>query len=200
MNRREVLQRTALTLGYALSAPLATAILNGCKAKPELTFAPKFLNEDLARLVAAISETIIPKTDTPGAIEAGVPGFIDDLLSTVYSSDQQNNFIDGITKFAVEAKTALGKDFVDATPEEQLDFVRKKNEEVLSGSGGAASEGWWAAGAGKSKPFFLEIKELTLGGFFTSEAGATQVLQYNQVPGPFKGCVPLQQVGKAWAT
>jgi gluconate 2-dehydrogenase gamma chain len=44
------------------------------------------------------------------------------------------------------------------------------------------------------------MKELTLLGFFTSEAGATKVLQYNQVPGPFKGCVPLTEVGKAWAT
>lgn len=200
MNRREALQRSALVLGYAISAPLAAAVLNGCKAKPELTFVPKFLNEDLARLVSAISETILPKTDTPGAIEAGVPGFIDDILSTVYSSEQQNNFIDGITAFAVESNAALGKDFVDASSEEQLNFVRKKNEELLSGSGGPASEGWWAAGAGKSKPFFLELKELTITGFFTSETGATQTLQYNQVPGPFKGCVPLEQVGKAWAT
>jgi hypothetical protein len=44
------------------------------------------------------------------------------------------------------------------------------------------------------------MKELTLLGFFTSEPGATQVLQYNQVPGPFKGCVPLTEVGKQWAT
>ena len=200
MNRREAIQRTALVLGYAVSAPLAAAVLNGCKAKPELTYVPKFLNEDLARLVSALTETIIPRTDTPGAIDAGVPGFIDDLLSTVYSNEQQNNFIDGITAFAIEAKSALGKNFEEATPEEQLSFVQKKNSETLSGGATAGSEGWWAAGTGKDKPFFLEIKELTLLGFFTSEAGATQVLQYNQVPGPFKGCVPLTQVGKAWAT
>lgn len=200
MNRREAIQRTAMVLGYTVSAPLVTAVLNGCKAKPELTFAPKFLNEDLARLTSALAETIIPRTDTPGAIDAGVPGFIDDLLSTVYSNEQQNTFVEGITTFSKEARTELGKNFEDATPEEQLEFVQKKNSELLAGGGSAQSEGWWAAGTGKGKPFFLEMKELTLLGFFTSEAGATKVLQYNQVPGPFKGCVPLTEVGKAWAT
>jgi len=45
-------------------------------------------------------------------------------------------------------------------------------------------------------------KELTLLGFFTSEPGATQVLQYVAVPGAYKGCVPLAEAGngKTWAT
>ena len=200
MNRREVLQRTALVLGYTLSAPLSAAVLNGCKAKPELTYVPKFFKEDQARLVSALAETIIPKTDTPGAIEAGVPGFIDDMVGTVYSEEQQENFIEGITAFNDEAKKQIGSDFIDASPEEQLAFVKKTNEDILGGGGKADSEGWWAAGSKSKKPFFLEMKELTLTGFFTSEAGATKVLQYNQVPGPYKGCVPVAEVGKAWAT
>ncbi len=122
-------------------------------------FRSKFLNEDLARLTSALAETIIPRTDTPGAIDAGVPGFIDDLLLAPFSStEQQNNFIEGITAFAIEAKSALGKNFEDATPEEQLSFVKQKNSELLSGGGAAQSEGWWAAGTGKGKPFFLEMK------------------------------------------
>jgi hypothetical protein len=38
-------------------------------------------------------------------------------------------------------------------------------------------------------------------GFFTSEPGATQVLQYDPVPGAYKGCIPLSEAGngKAWA-
>lgn len=194
MNRREVLQRAALTLGYAISAPVAAAILNGCKASPELTFKPKFFNEEQARFLSALTEAILPRTDTPGAIDAGVPGFIDDVVGTVYSPEQQKNFTDGLAAMQNEF------DLVDATAEEQLTFVKKKNSEALGDGTKAASEGWWAAGQGKSKPFFLEVKELTISGFFSSEAGATQVLQYNQVPGPFKGCVPLQEVGKAWAT
>lgn len=200
MNRREALQRTAVVLGYTISAPLAAAVLNGCKAKPDVTFVPKFFNEDQARLVSALAETILPRTDTPGAIDAGVPGFIDDLVATVYSAEQQKNFTDGLAAIAEQAKTDIGDDFIDGTPEQQLAFVKKQNTDFLSGNNASQSEGWWAAGTGKGKPFFLELKELTVLGFFTSEAGATQVLQYKQVPGPFKGCVPLSEVGKAWAT
>jgi gluconate 2-dehydrogenase gamma chain len=200
MNRREALQRTALVMGYTISAPLAAAVLKGCTPKPEVGFVPTFLNEDQARLISALSETILPRTDTPGAIDAGVPGFIDDIVATVYSAEQKKNFTDGLAALAGQAKTEIGDDFIDATPQQRLDFVRKVNTDVLSANSANQSEGWWAAGTGRNKPFFLELKELTILGFFTSEAGATQVLQYNQVPGPFKGCVPLTEVGKAWAT
>jgi gluconate 2-dehydrogenase gamma chain len=200
MNRREALQRTALALGYVISAPLAAAVLQGCAAKPQVGFVPKFFNDDQARLISMLAETILPKTDTPGAIEAGVPGFIDDIIATVYTPEQQQNFAEGLAAIAKKAKTEIGDDFVDATPQQQLAFVKKQNTELLSANSASQSEGWWAAGSVKGKPFFLELKELTILGFFTSEAGATQVLQYNQVPGPFKGCVPLSEVGKAWAT
>lgn len=51
------------------------------------------------------------------------------------------------------------------------------------------------------RPFILMTKELSLLGFFTSEPGATQVLQYIAVPGAYQACVPLAQAGngKAWA-
>ncbi|MBX7124565.1 MAG: gluconate 2-dehydrogenase subunit 3 family protein, partial [Cyclobacteriaceae bacterium] len=50
------------------------------------------------------------------------------------------------------------------------------------------------------RPFILRMKELTMLGFFTSEPGATQVLQYSAVPGAYRGCVPLSEIGKTWAT
>ena len=51
------------------------------------------------------------------------------------------------------------------------------------------------------RPFILMTKELTLLGFFTSKAGATQILQYQAVPGSYHACVPLAQAGngKTWA-
>ena len=46
------------------------------------------------------------------------------------------------------------------------------------------------------------MKELTLLGFFTSQVGVTQVLQYVAVPGGFQACIPIAQAGngKTWAT
>src|SRR6478736_4334968 len=104
MNRREALQRTAMMLGYAVSAPALAGVLNGCKASPELAFKPTFFSEDQALSIEILSEIIIPKTTTPGAKDAGVPGFIDQMLKEVYSKEDQDKFLKGLTEFDNDAK------------------------------------------------------------------------------------------------
>ncbi|MFM9091974.1 MAG: gluconate 2-dehydrogenase subunit 3 family protein [Verrucomicrobiota bacterium] len=44
------------------------------------------------------------------------------------------------------------------------------------------------------------VKDLTLLGYFTAEAGATQALRYDPVPGAYRGSVPLRPGDRAWAT
>jgi gluconate 2-dehydrogenase gamma chain len=200
MNRREAIQRTALALGYALSAPAMMGVLNGCKASPELSFKPVFFTEPQAQTIAELSEIILPKTTTPGAKDAGVPGFIDSMLKEVYGKDAQDNFIEGLKAFEEDAKNTLGDTFMDLKPEQRVAHFKKHHDEALSAAGKGGPTGWWNAGKDGDKPFVLKMKELTLLGFFTSQPGATEVLQYKQVPGPYHGCVPLAEVGKAWAT
>ena len=47
---------------------------------------------------------------------------------------------------------------------------------------------------------FSFIKALTVFGYFTSEAGATQTLAYQAVPGGFKGSIPANQGTKSWGS
>ena len=49
-------------------------------------------------------------------------------------------------------------------------------------------------------PFFATLKELATVGYFTSEPGATKAVRYDPVPGDYRGCVPLSEIGRAWAT
>lgn len=200
MNRREALQRTALALGYAVTGPALIGMLNGCKAAPELNYTPQFFTAEQALLIAELAEVLVPKTDTPGAKDAGVPAFIDGILKEVYPQADKDRFTKGLTDFEEEAKKTYGEPFATCSADEKIALVKKHHEDALSKSSGDGSIGWWRAGSGGDKPFILEMKELTLLGFFTSQAGATQVLQYNQAPGPYKGCVPVADVGKAWAT
>ena len=200
MNRREVLERAALVLGYAVTGPTLLGVLNGCKATPELNYKPVFFNEDQARLIGEVAEIILPKTTTPGAKDVGVPSFIDNMLKEVYVQPDQESFIAGLTAFDEEAKKEYGSSFNDCSGEQQKEFVKKQHAKAFEGGVDGGSQGWWNTGSGKDKPFILKVKELTILGFFTSQAGATQVLQYDPVPGPFQGCVPLEKVGKAWAT
>ncbi len=193
IDRREALRKTALLMGAAVSASALSGILQGCKAAPELTYTPSFFTEDQARIVMEVAEIIIPKTDTPGAKDAGVPGFIDTMLKDCYKKEDQDRFIAGLTAFDEEAKKAYGDSFIYCKPEQQVELVTKTHAAALT----EAKENKEA-----KRPFILMAKELTLLGFFTSEPGATQVLQYVAVPGSYKGCIPLAEAGngKTWAT
>ena len=192
MDRREAIQRTAMMLGYAVSAPAIMGILNGCKATPELAFKPVFLSEELAGVVAEIAEIIIPKTDTPGAKDAGVPAFIDLMVKDCYEKEDQDRFIKGATDFDADAKATYGDSFVSCDPEKQKELVLKYHSEAIAAMKSDTPP--------KDRPFIMMMKELTMLGFFTSEPGATQVLQYEAVPGAYRGCVPLSEVGRTWAT
>jgi gluconate 2-dehydrogenase gamma chain len=193
IDRREALRKTALLMGAAVSASALTGILQGCKATPELTYKPQFFTEDQARIVTEVAEIIIPKTDTPGAKDAGVPGFIDLMLKDCYKKEDQDRFIAGLTAFDEEAKKAYGDSFIYCKPEQQVELVTKTHSAALAEA---------KANKEAKRPFILMAKELTLLGFFTSEPGATQVLQYVAVPGSYKGCIPLAEAGngKTWAT
>ena len=191
IDRREALRKTAMLMGAAVSTSALTGILQGCKAAPELTYVPQFFTEDQARIVTEVAEIIIPKTDTPGAKDVGVPGFIDQILKECYKKEDQDRFIAGLTAFDEGAKSAYGDSFVYCEPAQQAEHVTKTHAAALAGPKDK-----------DNKPFILMAKELTLLGFFTSEPGATQVLQYEAVPGAYKGCIPVSEAGngKTWAT
>ncbi|HNR74860.1 MAG: twin-arginine translocation pathway signal [Bacteroidetes bacterium OLB12] len=193
IDRREALRKTALLMGAAVSASALAGIMQGCKATPELTYTPSFFTEEQARIMSELAQTIIPKTNTPGAKEAGVPGFIDQILKECYKKEDQDKFIAGLTEFEAAAKAEHGDSFIYLDAEKQLAFVKAQNEAAVNAV---------KADPSQPRPFILSAKELTLLGFFTSEPGATQVLQYEAVPGSYKGCIPLTEAGngKTWAT
>lgn len=192
IDRREALRKTALLMGAAVSASALAGIMQGCKASPDLTYTPDFFTKEQAELVSELAEIIIPRTDTPGAKDAGVPGFIDKILKECYTKEDQDSYRAGLAEFDVAAKSLFGDSFVYLAPEKQLEFVKAQNEAAVKMS---------KENPDATRPFILTTKELTLLGFFTSEPGATQVLQYEAVPGAYKGCIPLTEAGngKTWA-
>jgi gluconate 2-dehydrogenase gamma chain len=193
IDRREALRKAAMLMGAAVSASTVAAFLHSCKSAPELNYKPVFFNEDQALLVSQAADIILPKTDTPGAKDVGVPNFIDTLLKDCYKEEDQKKFLDGLAEFDQNAIKVFGNRFIEGSPEERQDYLKKVHDEAV-----AAAKADKAA----SRPFILKLKELTVLGYFVSEPGATQVLQYVAVPGSYKGCIPLKEAGngKTWAT
>jgi gluconate 2-dehydrogenase gamma chain len=194
MDRREALKRTAWIMGGIVSAPAVMGVLKGCTAKPSLDWKPAFLSENQASIVSQVAEIIIPKTDTPGAKEAGVPSFIDVMLKDVYTKEDQDRFLDGLKAFDDGAQKDYDDAFSDLTAEQQTEYVKKIHDEAIKAE--------QSENKPEKRPFILMMKELTMLGFFTSEIGATQVLQYDPVPGAYKGCIPVSEAGngRTWAT
>jgi len=196
MNRREALRQVAWLMGGAVSSPALLGLLNGCTAKqPVAGWKPVFLTEEQGALVAEVAEIIIPRTDTPGAKDVGIPSFIDVMLKDAYPKEDQERFLAGLKEFEAQARTQHGDAFMKLDPKQRIALVQTANDT------GAAAERAYEGESSFPRPFVLMTKELSLLGYFTSQAGATQVLQYNPVPGPFRGCVELSQAGngKTWA-
>ena len=44
----------------------------------------------------------------------------------------------------------------------------------------------------------FSIREFALLGYFTSENIGTEVLNFDPIPGGYKPCIPVSEVGNAW--
>jgi gluconate 2-dehydrogenase gamma chain len=196
MNRREALQQVAWFMGGAISAPAILGVLNGCSAKPSAGWKPVFLSEEQGALIAEVAEMIIPRTDTPGATDVGVPAFIDTMLKDAYPREDQERFIAGLREFETRAEREYGRAFLRLEPAERMVIVQSIHDAAI-----AAELKLSLPPAKLRRPFILMTKELALLGFFTSQIGATQVLQYDPLPGAFRACVPVSEAGngKTWA-
>jgi len=193
MNRRDALARVGLLLGGTIIG--AEAFLSGCTNPPAATIGgagTNFSPDDIAFL-DEIAETILPKTDTPGAKEAKVGEFMGRIVKDCYTEADQKVFLDGMQKLDAACKTKNGgKSFMDCTQEQRHDLLVDLEKEQKD----------YMAKKKKEDPahYFRMMKELTLWGYFTSEPGATKALRYVAVPGRYEGCVDYKKGEKAWAT
>ncbi len=191
MDRREVLSRASMLLGGFITASAASGILAGCVATPEPVEGAKsgFLTAQEIATVSAMTDQILPKTDTPGALDVGVPAFIDRMLAGYYTDKERGIIRSGLMAVSTDAAELRGKSFTALTPDEQIALMQEYDREAYTPRAATADP-----------HFFRMIKELTLLGFCTSKIGATTLMRYEQTPGPFKGDVPVSAIGKAWAT
>uniref|UniRef100_B0T1W4 Twin-arginine translocation pathway signal n=1 Tax=Caulobacter sp. (strain K31) TaxID=366602 RepID=B0T1W4_CAUSK len=189
LNRRDTLRGLALTIGVGTTGWAGRALAAAAPA-PALTWTPTALTADQARLLDVVAELMIPATDTPGARQAGVPQFIDRALADFFDKDQAEALRTGLARMDADARAAHGDIFIALTPEQQVELLTAYDRE------GAAAK----ARTPSQSHFFPALEDMVTVGYFTSEPGATVALQYDPVPGAYHGCVPLSDVGRAWAT
>lgn len=172
-----------LTAGALLAGWTLPTIAGAAEAVA--TWTPRALSADQARTLSAAADAMLPATDTPGALAAGVPQFVDRTLADWSRPDDAARIKAALDAIDAAAQAASGKAFAALEPAERTALLARLDAE---------------ARRAKGPDGFRQLKDLVSTGYFTSQIGATQALRYDPVPGAYHGCVPVKEIGRAWAT
>ncbi|TCM33026.1 gluconate 2-dehydrogenase subunit 3-like protein [Novosphingobium sp. ST904] len=187
MDRRNALAGMVAMFGAQLFAPLARAagIASAASIPAIDQGAPSiqvFTPEQRA-LMTALSERIIPATDTPGAIAAGVPLYIEKLLADWAFAEDRDPILSGLAEIDARSRQDYGLPAVQATPEQQDALLTlAMNDQLPDGV-----------------LFFKPFRQMVVVGYYTSEIGITQEREYLPVPGEYNGAFPYSQVNKVYS-
>jgi hypothetical protein len=183
IDRRTALAGLVVMFGAQLFGPIARAA--GFIPVPAINVGtPAQIFTPAQRdLVAALSERVMPTTDTPGAIAAGVPAYIEHMLGDWAIDDDRATILGGLA--AIEARSLANYKMpaVTASPEQQDALLTLAMDGHLPGAAA----------------FFDAFRQLVVTGYFTSEIGMTQEREYLPVPGRYDGAYPYSNINKVFS-
>ncbi len=160
-DRRETLKIIG-AVGVTCAFPYGADELYGQHVHPEGEQAAatplRFFKPDEMKVISRVADLIIPPTNTPGAVAAGVPAYIDLVVST--NKSHQKTFRDGLAWLA-------GKKFMELPEAGQIGILESMCEAVDKKSR-----------KGVDVAFFRAMKGMTADGYYTSKAGLTLELGF----------------------
>ncbi len=177
MKRREVLRNTSIFLG-AVSMGLVTTRLTSCKIDKDSSYKPMFLSVDEFNLLDEISETILPKTDTPGAKDAKVSAYLDSYAKLFLEPDEQQEYKNALGMFDATAVKLFEKGFVKLEEANKAKVLQSMIDNPATGDQSPSS-------------VFYSLRDAINKAYFTSELVAAEVLDYDPIPGNYDGDIPL---------
>jgi len=179
MERRELLKLIASATGMALIGTPTAAFAYGNFPVPE---AGNIFTDTEVAALDEIAETILPRTKTPGAKDAGAGLFMALYATDCYSIDEQLTFRNGLDEINARA----GGRFVALSPQARTQLLVTLDTEAKE--------------QGADNPhYFTMLKQLAILSFFTSKVGSTEVLRHVAVPGYYDGSVDYIPGTPAWA-
>jgi len=190
MTRRQLLRQIAVLLGGTISHPVFAAALDDARPISSAEdWLPRTLTFNQDRLVTAIAELILPATDTPGATDAQVNRFIDQLLADWFDDDGRERFLTGLADLEKGSRGQFGRTFLELSVSEQISLLEPLDVAAVEARIEAAKDvGSFEA---ENLPFFAMMKEMTLVGYYTSKVGMLEELGYEGFSGSFDACVPV---------
>ncbi len=189
MNRRTAIKRIFILGGASAISYLGFRSYNIYKT-PDLKILDKHKD-----LIAHLAETIIPKTQSPGAMEAGVGNFIDHMVKNAANTQTQNNFLEGLEDLVDWTQQQFNKSFMFCSQQEKIAVLTHFEEKGKSPGGFIGKVEAKLLG----DSFFSTLKKFTVIGYCTSMEGVTNGLAYDYIPGKFRSIIKLEPGQKSWA-
>lgn len=187
LTRRSLIERMLLVVGASATGGFSMSALAKTTKEARLLSAPDFT------LLSAIADTIVPKTDSVGALDADVPAKFDALMKVWASDMTRSQVTTALAEIDNLARTTNGKPFasLDAatraellTPHDasSLKILPTKTKTMVMSA---------LAFPNYTNPGYGRIKELVVTLYYLSESALTQELTYEHVPGEWKPSIPV---------
>lgn len=146
-------------------------------------------------LIADIAETIIPRTDTPGATDAGVATCLVKLIGECEPPEVQQSFVRWLKAIERDSLRKFGKPFSRCEHADRAAILMRYEHN------GDENSLFQKVRLRLFGPSGLKLmKKYTVISYCTSMEGATQALAYDYIPGAYQACIPVKAGQKSWAT
>jgi hypothetical protein len=176
VERRDLVRALGAAAAFTLMPRTAQAAWKRVAAQPNAP--PRVLRAGQPALVAAIADAIIPRIDTPGATDVGVPAFIDLVVADFYDDDERAAFLAGLDAIEARARAAGAASFVEMAPGARTALMDALDRPLDRQA--PEARGW------------SRLKGLVIHGYFTSERVQKDVLKTVVMPMRFDGNVPMK--------
>ena len=186
MDRRELLKMISLATGAAFIG--GDLLLSGCQ-NADTAAKPFALTDDHLAFLNEVGETILPATATPGAKAADVANVMKAIVTDCYEEKDQQAFLAGIEELNNASQKKNGKSFLEASAAEREGTLREIDQQAKDYQKDKKPE--------DANHYFTMMKQLTLLGYFTSEAGCKEAQRFVPIPQRYDGCVPYVSGEKA---
>src|SRR4051812_33961669 len=173
-NRRVAIQQ--LLVIWAGVALLPSCLQN--EQKVSIPLKTIRIDADDESMLADLAETILPKTDSPGAKEISAHLFALKMVDDCYTKANQEKYVQGMKDFELYVTKKTGKAFTEINLSERQAIVAELDRQKSAESG----MGY----------FYQSTKKLTVQAYTTCEYYLTKIRGYNIIPGKFQGCIPLK--------
>lgn len=173
ISRRQVLKQI-------LFVSAGSTLIPSCLLLPEnkgLHLKHISVSADQEMIFAAFADTLIPTTDSAGALDVNADLFVWKMLDDCTPKDEQEKFLKGLNVFSATFQKQQQQFFNNAATSDRVAFLEQLE-----------------ANKEKEDPlviFYNKAKQRLIQAYTGSEFFLTKVQVYEQIPSRFHGCVPV---------